>query len=107
MKYYIRTKDGRIINFELKNETEYEDEFVLYNALVSKAGKEHFEIERVADTIEDLCDVFVVYDNYDFAIFNNLKLARQTKGTCYGAIRTDKGLIYIAKMNEEGVLCLI
>ena len=25
----------------------------------------------------------------------------------YGAIWTDKGLIYVAKMNEESVLCLI
>ena len=71
----------------------------------------------VASTIEELCDCFVVirkkhtiwdkqhclgltfeqvkqsYSAYDFEI--------------YGAIWTDKGLIYVAKMNEKGELELI
>lgn len=64
-------------------------------------------IIKSADTIEELCDEFVVEDNYDFAIFNNLKLARQTKGTCYGAIWTKWGLKYVAKMNDKRELELL
>ena len=60
-----------------------------------------------ADTIEELCDEFVVEDKDEFAIFHNFKLAKQTKGIIYGAIWTDKGLTYVAKMNSKGELELL
>ena len=90
---YIRTKDGCIL----------EKDKVLHN--ISKA----FGVKDVkeADTIEELCDEYVVEDRDDFAVFHNLKLAKQTKGVVYGAIWTDKGLIYVAKMNDKGELELL
>lgn len=103
---YIRTKDGIfevvkeddewvdiISNFERKTKCQ---------CCIKKKG-----IIKQADTIEELCDEFVVEDRDEFAIFHNLKLAKQTKGIIYGAIWTDKGLIYVAKMNEKGELELI
>ena len=69
---------------------------------------------KVADTIEDLCDMFVVI-NDDWGkepyccTYVEIKLYKifKTKGKVYGAIWTDKGLIYVAKMNQEGKLELI
>ena len=68
-----------------------------------------------SDTIEELCDEFVVIrDNQRPIPLINLEQVRLNRGNygysnskVYGAIWTEKGLIYVAKMNEEGVLCLI
>ena len=98
---YIRTKDGI---FQWKQMTTEQMMFYL-NAHCIELGNE--TDGKIANTIEELCDEFVVEDDDDFAIYSNLKLARQTKGTCYGAIWTEKGLIYVAKMNEKGELCLL
>jgi hypothetical protein len=75
---------------------------------------------KQADTIEELCDEFVIVfdksEQYDNELFNaktytpvevntfykNVKIEK-----IYGAIWTDKGLIYVAKMNEKGELELI
>ena len=84
---YIRLKNGRIVSQFKTVRTS--------------------EIVKKADTIKELCDEFVVEDGDDFAIFHNLKLARQTKGIIYGAIWTDKGLKYVAKMNSNGELELL
>lgn len=73
-------------------------------------------IIRQADTIEELCDEFIVVsDNCEKPIisalpFNELQLyakGRTKYAICYGAIWTSKGLIYVAKMNEKGELCLL
>lgn len=75
----------------------------------------------IADTIEELCDMFVGYieingNKEDLSIkmsddlndFNAIERFMFTKeGELYGAIWTDKGLIYVAKMNEEGELELL
>ena len=102
---YIRTKDG------IYEYVDYDNECIIPMPIIKYKGQlthcDECDIIKQADTIEELCDEFVVEDNYDFAIFNNLKLARQTKGTCYGAIWTNKGLIYVAKMNDKGELELI
>ena len=71
---------------------------------------------KQADTIEELCD-YIVYvcnrwkrpieyskDNYEWAKTNY----RNNKSmTVYLAIWTDKGLIYVAKMNKKGELELL
>jgi hypothetical protein len=68
------------------------------------------DIVRKADTIEELCDEFIC----DKFVHNNLKellefgeLGKFIGGTIYGAIWTDKGLIYVAKMNDKGELELL
>ena len=94
---YIRTKDGKIIKI-IK---------VVHNIYISDTNEYCCNMVAEADTIEELCDEFVVEDRDEFAIFHNLKLAKKTKGIIFGAIWTDKGLIYVAKMNDKGELELL
>lgn len=103
MARYIRTKDGV-----------YEWDCPIENLLGS-------EIIARADTIEELCDefVYVSKQNEDYeknekpiiAITRKLtsliKIANATNSVVLGAIWTSKGLIYVAKMNENGELELI
>ena len=102
---YIRTKDG-IYDLEKYCITNASKK-VLHSIITGVDDNKDIEIINQANTIEELCDEFVVEDRDEFAIFHNLKLAKQTKGIIYGAIWTDKGLIYVAKMNEKGVLELL
>ena len=83
------------------------DDFIYGYGAVMKGKKEGFEIEKIADTIEELCDEFI-------GVVGNMH--RQLTGTnirswngcsIYGAIWTDKGLIYVAKMNDKGELELL
>lgn len=84
---------------------------------------EYEDILKEADTIEELCDLYVTHykigekDSYDIRVsleaakwfaekdhpnFDSFKVC-----AIYGAIWTDKGLIYVAKMNEKGELELL
>ena len=95
---YIRTKDGRILDFDKLNE-------------VSKLSIDMAEEPiREANTIEELCDEFVVnfecFNRSYYFIYKNsydeLKSDVQTFNySAYGAIWTSKGLIYVAKMNDK------
>ena len=96
---YIRTKDGRILDFDKLNE-------------VSKLSIDMSEEPiRESDTIEELCDRFVAKtcDITEYWVEKKLECAKMYCGveTIYGAIWTDKGLIYVAKMNDKGDLELI
>ena len=127
---YIRTIDGKIINttsYDIKKEIIINDEhkcYIFMNNIPHNSIIEHEvmtkDIINQADTIEELCDEFVyvgldypkVLDTYhDFGQIDvNQVLFNMTlhKDSClYGAIWTDKGLIYVAKMNEKGELELI
>ena len=110
---YIRTKN-RI--YKVESETfdkqgyyidEYEYDMILKRKVIKQA-----------DTIEELCDEFVGY----FECFNishyfineksydELKREVEMLGPNYidyGAIWTDKGLIFVAKMNDKGEFELI
>ena len=100
---YIRTKDGI---FEVDG---YDDRGVCVCG-----GKAFYRDEYIkqADTIEELCDEFVYAfkDNRPVIVdeeqIKTLTLLNQLKFV-YGAIWTDKGLIYVAKLNEKGELVLI
>ena len=71
------------------------------------------DIIKEGETIEELCDLFVVYEDlHRWEI--KVSFAQMKKEYPYdehynmfGAIWTDKGLIYVAKMNEKGELELI
>ena len=121
---YIRTKDGRILDFDKLNE-------------VSKLSIDMAEEPiREAKTIEELCDEFCYIKNgvvsqyltIDFkfkrddefcALRNKLTangIAEVSKGISKYelengelkfAIWNSKGLIYVAKMDNEGKLVLI
>ena len=120
---YIRTKDGRIelVVGSVKDQTDtlfYADNKGNYIA--------EKDILKRADTIYQLCDEFVIIrrDDNTFALakyYPNdktfyVKTADEdvSLNEClmygyeiYGAIWTDKGLIYVAKMNEKGELELL
>lgn len=102
---YIRTKDEI---FECEDKEQY------------KYLETHYEIINQAYTIEELCDVFIKKskdgDDYfqtgtdAFTVFDK-KYEYYKKWfeyyDYYGAIWTDKGLIYVAKLNKKGKLELL
>ena len=78
------------------------------------------DIIKEADTIEKLCDEFIfnkervvvlgIDNGYMKGFYDNWidKITWQhIKEGIYGAIWTDKGLIYVAKMNEKGEFELV
>ena len=100
---YIRTTKG-VWEIDKLTKSDYE-------WLCKSAHKE-------SDTIEELCDRFVYIpkgkEDYWISIFvdlpDNLKEEKDYyyyTYDIYGAIFTDKGLIYVAKMNEKGELELL
>lgn len=115
MSKFIRTKEGIIDTTKIATGSKYMD-----FATNDESFKEIFKTEPLAkaDTIEELCDEFVyekgcgkdtpMLSKNDF---NSLKEWYMNSGfkvnTIYGAIWTDKGLIYVAKLNEKGELELI
>ena len=67
------------------------------------------DVIKQADTIEELCDEFIsVRDNWHDH-WDNFEEPRTlcSESDVYGAIWTKWGLKYVAKMNEDGVLCLL
>ena len=107
--YYCRVIDNpQLKNIEL---------VIIYNCHFSNGVTGDFYqipqtfVRKEADTIEELCDGFVcVYNNdnnhdiyYPYVI--DIKDMNLTKNNnWYVAIWTDKGLIYVAKLNEKGEL---
>lgn len=97
---YIRTKDGRILDFDKLNE-------------VSKLSIDMAEEPiREADTIEELCDEFVGVDNtcengHQLLRAIPYKCANFWNGGVYGAVWCEFGLKYVAKLNSKGELELI
>ena len=71
-------------------------------------------IVKQADTIEELCDEFVLkYKNgylicdYLTRLIDLVKENKEKDASVYSAIWTDKGLIYVAKTNDKGELELL
>ena len=101
---YIRTK---------KFITELESYMTIENNILIIGGAEH-KIVKQADTIEELCDEFVFItskrkfiNKMDFRKIELLFGKEEQLLEMFGAIWTDKGLIYVAKMNEKGELELL
>lgn len=92
---YIRLKNGRIVNQFKTVRTS--------------------EIVQKANTIEELCDfnrIEIISDEESIAIrilglYEKLPPNTNIKSGTYGAILTDKGLIYVAKMNNKGEIELL
>ena len=109
---YIRTKD-RIIPAKDK----YLQDLDIEQYSMYMQG-----LLKVANTIEELCDKIVIFYNkskHNVSITKNLNTARlyykrdkryvgnSYVDKVYGAIFTNKGLIYVAKMNGKGELELL
>lgn len=117
---YIRTKDRVFETSKLPLER---FSIELTKMIDKRAGLpnpniEEIEIIKQADTIEELCDEFVCGDNYkehcvlsherfDESYWKERLLDGDKTVSIYGAIWTDKGLIYAAKMNDKGELELL
>lgn len=107
MSEYIRLED-KIAEIEAED-----NECYYFNKLTNFVDKD--EGYRTTNSVEDLCDYIVCKrDNKILVLYANLDIAIEVEGNdigiydeIYGAIETDKGLIYVAKMNEEGELELI
>ena len=109
---YIRTKDGIY---------EVEEWFKpLENDMVYIPNEGLNKILKQADTIEELCDRFVIeykQHNEQRILKTYIKVERNFLRdkmyklnhiqNLYGAVWTDKGLIYVAKMNDKGELELL
>ena len=71
------------------------------------------QVIKQSDTIEELCDRYVVMDKETKEVISIVsflayaKLWASCKYNIYGAIWTDKGLIFVAKMDSEGKFELI
>ena len=105
---YVALKDGTIFSFK-------------DNANYMKYQNIKCDFLKEADTIEELCDEYIVkyrhlyYRNYslekaiqkrDWLCKNNFVVLGE-KPDIYGAIWTNKGLVYVAKLNEKGELELL
>ena len=108
---YVRTKAGiyevsKIIKDRVGSIIQYKIKSRLPNTKLGVYG-------RLADTLEELCDEFVGIDSEGHYILHNdefmegARIVPLEKVNYYGAIWTDKGLIYVAKMNEKGELELL
>ena len=95
---YIRTKDGI-----------YEINWFDADNFGDEKGDIHSNCEIIneADTIEELCDEFVFEETYPSGLKRHIITEDVAVGTQFGAIWTDKGLIYVAKMNDKGELDLL
>ena len=104
---YIRTKDGRVLESEINDNRK-------------SLGYEPIPFINQADTIEDVCDEFVCDHNNGIRVIqfkehkpqfpfceDTIDYLKRNNQTFYGAIWTDKGLIYVAKMNDKGELELL
>lgn len=103
---YILTDDYEI--YKVTEETTYRYECRLNKREIVSIPKQC--IIKEGCTIEELCDEFVCGENHLLLKLYELKsedFKEDVKDIVYGAIWTDKGLIYVAKMNEKGELELI
>ena len=95
---YIRTKDELGI--------EKEDGTCCFRIWAASSNSPLKKDWLYADTIEELCDEFVFNETL---IYDETEMKWLVSQGCevYGCIWTDKGLIYVAKMNEKGELELL
>lgn len=127
---YIRTKDGKIYNKSKIICSAFREEYCSPNWNEDIEKYLQTKIVAEADTIEELCDGFYL-DNEEYELVDRFyyyhkqydcfkSFANSHRGfsrSCFkeykadlylrGFIKTDKGLIYVAKMNDKGELELL
>ena len=107
---YIRTIDN-VLTEETFNSLKKLKEIMSYrdfDMLLPKQPNIELVIKQ-ADTIEELCDEFVRVSKsvHDFLVSDDIPTKKYDDTEIYGAIWTDKGLIYVAKLNKKGGLELL
>ena len=115
MTTYVRVIDGDGEEY-LTTRKELSDEIV---AMQDEGFDAEITIIKEADTIEKLCDYCIYRNCEDELVIRKLPLSSSWKSVMRSiesglihddiklAIVTDKGLIYVAKMNEKGEFELI
>ena len=108
---YVRTKDG-IFETIGKEQHCRDGEIEVFCTKHNSVAKSW--IIAQADTIEELCDGLIVEDKNNTSLWfvmemDELKNEKEhLTGWNYNAfIKTGRGLIYVAKMNENGELKLL
>ena len=134
---YIRTKNGIYDVANMSVASIYDNGVFIKNVSYTKKIDDftflHIDekdILKQADTIEELCDEVVIvypdgshsnswcynYDSFYDSLYGQIgsfnlpikeNLNEYNIYEIYGAIWTEKGLIYVAKMNEKGELELL
>ena len=109
---YIRTKDG-VYEVKEKSTGFY---IVLFEKVLTRTILNE-DVIKESEDLTELCDEFVIdwLPTNHKDIFGIDKYSKEVIESCignnktnvYGAIWTSKGLIYVAKMNENGDLELI
>ena len=107
---YIRTYEGHI--YERIEQRIMKNVYSSGEQYRHNLNSEWENIIKQSENLEELCDEFVGVDK---TIENGHQLLRAIPYKCanfwnggvYGAIWTSKGLIYVAKINENGDLELI
>lgn len=119
---YVRTKEHKIIKIDEKGCIKQFNSklYAFRDKTFAYRYENGQEVVKQADTIEELCDRYVLSD-IDIIFLNKDKTQyrfeneytwyyitkNELRKGIYGAIWTDKGLIYVAKMNDKGELELL
>lgn len=116
---YVRTRNGRI--YEMTDDlciNQFNHIAYKERPYICKVIGENTEVIAQADTIEELCDEFVIvfedehimtdldYESFEKEWYKNNHI-RMRNAKYYGAIWTSKGLQFVARMNDKGELELI
>ena len=102
---YIRTQT-RI--FENNGKIKKKDNYLqIWKTIDGQKKCDEYLIIKEANTIEELCDMFVVRKETCRDLLVAKSWAKSYNEILYGAIWTDKGLQYVAKLNQDGELELI
>ena len=113
MKKYI-VYDGKV--YEIKINEEYKKNGIVNHYYIQTSfnvrllfTRNELKEYKQADTIEELFDQFVIIDNNGkHHVFDPFDLKTwKTDNQLFAATWTDKGLIYVAKLNDKGELELI
>ena len=111
---YIRTKNGI---YDLDKSIWYEFTGRKVRIPYCEEYEKQPGLCKTVETIEELCDELVFDNVYHSRMTPSAMHTKENQEViksylkqnivCYGAIWTDKGLIYVAKMNDEGELELL
>lgn len=120
MSKYIRTKDGIIAfgnQYPINTRKVGKQELWGFRELTEENFEQmkeynHWKIIKQSDTIEKLCDEFVVVvDDYPTVVKENEKVKnwkqKYPSAVIYGAVWCEWGLKYVAKLDDKGELHLL
>ena len=114
MSKYIRTED-KIIDVSYLNKDD-KGNYYIWESDDFCANRKYIykeDIIKESDNLEDLCDEFILFDDENKIHYQSQESSIWWLGASLypksvrGAIFTDKGIIYVAKMNENKELELI